>query len=266
MKPRIQFPDATRAEIYMLLKRMKKRLQEAKATRAQLHDVRDLVAATAVIHEAEEILAACREQLWAWDRIQAHQARSRGHWLTERNRPKATHLVRGQAAARAVGGRDDGASAPAGAAADDLRSPAVATRQAMGQGWPAPGGAGSAAENPLQSVNAGTVQREVDTPPGNVFSSPSEERISPNSLISRGIHYAKFNGGEFWARQLLPAAKIRAGQSRTGLAPSGCTGRLFGCPIALPTLPSCSDEAWTGRFNTNQRTPSEQGGVVSDPL
>src|SRR6266850_3946412 len=44
----------------------------------------------------------------------------------------------------------------------------------------------------------------------------------------------------------------------------GCTGRLFPL-MSIVNLPICSAESWMGDFITIHFTPSEQGGVVSEP-
>lgn len=56
-----------------------------------------------------------------------------------------------------------------------------------------------------------------------------------------------------------------AAYSTTKRAPSGCTGRLLGCPINLVNCSICCLDAVIGFFNTSQRTPSLQGGVVKEP-
>lgn len=56
------------------------------------------------------------------------------------------------------------------------------------------------------------------------------------------------------------------GYLRTVLALSGCTGRLLAKPRASVSRAICALEAVTWSFITSQITPSEQGGVVSDPL
>ena len=52
---------------------------------------------------------------------------------------------------------------------------------------------------------------------------------------------------------------------RTRRAFSGCTGRLFAKPTALLNAAICSFDAVTGLRTTSQVTPSEHGGVVSEP-
>lgn len=46
---------------------------------------------------------------------------------------------------------------------------------------------------------------------------------------------------------------------------NGCTGLLFGWCIMCSNASACSRETLTGSFITIHRTPSVQGGVVSDP-
>ena len=53
--------------------------------------------------------------------------------------------------------------------------------------------------------------------------------------------------------------------SCTTRALRGCTGRALGPKIVLNFL-ICPDEASIGCFNTYQLTPSEHGGVVSEPM
>jgi len=56
------------------------------------------------------------------------------------------------------------------------------------------------------------------------------------------------------------------GQFRTRRALSCCTGRLFGPCIARVSVSSSAVEMLIGCFMTSHNTPSEQGGVVSEPL
>jgi hypothetical protein len=53
---------------------------------------------------------------------------------------------------------------------------------------------------------------------------------------------------------------------KTGRAFTACTGRLLSNPSVVLKASSCSFEIVIGFFMTTQRTPSLQGGVVSDPL
>ena len=65
------------------------------------------------------------------------------------------------------------------------------------------------------------------------------------------------------------AAWVRSGAAdylSTGRAFTGCSGRLLSNPSVVLKASSCCFETVIGRFMTTQRTPSLQGGVVSDPL
>ena len=58
----------------------------------------------------------------------------------------------------------------------------------------------------------------------------------------------------------------QAVQRSTGRAPMGCTGRLLPKPSAPEMAAIWAGDALIGWRITSQRTPSLQGGVVSEPL
>ena len=59
--------------------------------------------------------------------------------------------------------------------------------------------------------------------------------------------------------------EMSTGSASTGRALSGCVGRLLSWMIDVKAL-IWSAESLIGVVMTIQRTPSEQGGVVSEPL
>src|SRR6476469_3468257 len=67
-------------------------------------------------------------------------------------------------------------------------------------------------------------------------------------------------------RVLHTPCRARDPYSRTTFRPlSGCTGRLLAKPTAFVKAPTCAADAVTGVRITSQVTPSEHGGVVSEP-
>lgn len=69
--------------------------------------------------------------------------------------------------------------------------------------------------------------------------------------------------------QLMPdrtAAAVDRSYLSTVRAFNGWTGRLLAKPIDLENCSTCAFETVAGLFRTSHQTPSEHGGVVSEPL
>jgi hypothetical protein len=84
------------------------------------------------------------------------------------------------------------------------------------------------------------------------------------TVNNRFIGFSLSNGRRIAGR--TPAHRYAAVYCKTGLALIGCTGRLLAKPSVDLNISICAFETVIGFFITIQRTPSLQGGVVSEPL
>ena len=89
----------------------------------------------------------------------------------------------------------------------------------------------------------------------------------PGSLPAFRVEYPPHGTAQSLS-SALQRVKSAPGQNHfsSGRAFTRCTGLLLGWCMMRLNFFTCSVETVSGCFITYQRTPSEQGGVVSDPL
>lgn len=167
--PRIQWPGLTTLTVLRLKGEIERRLFEAKGIRAKASSVREMVAATEVIHQLEEWLALAVEHLAAIKRERGWPT-----WYTV-----------------SAGGETpppDGRSASDGPGVAGAAPPPV-----TGQGRPAFVRAGSAADAPGRSGDSGKAPTKAPLHPAEpAFFCPADEGISTQNNGVGGIHYANY--------------------------------------------------------------------------
>lgn len=155
------------------------RLCELQAERVQAGTVRELVNSAQVLQMLQEAVDHCRSLIRAKRRTAGW-----GH-LHSPARPGAC------LPSPVLAGRDAPVSlAVAGTAADV--GVTGAKPLVMGQGWPAPVRAGSAARSPGRSGNEIPLPQEAAAHPGKALSRLQDEGISCQNNDMQGIHYAHF--------------------------------------------------------------------------
>ena len=114
------------------------------------------------------------------------------------------------------------------------------------------------------------------------ITSTGAQRLDPGGLLSQSFTCNMTGPGSLPAFRVeypphgtaqslssaLQRVKSAPGQNHfsSGRAFTRCTGLLLGWCMMRLNFFTCSVETVSGCFITYQRTPSEQGGVVSDPL
>lgn len=193
-------PGISSSTVRSMLAAFQATLFHAKAIRSETEDLRELVAVTAIVHQLEEGIAACRE--WLSKRNRERGWSSQFRRIFDKGGAPRRHLpahhpeprpVLAAALAMAMDGsarRTPGRSP----AAEDAAALGVSGAQpltAMGQGWPACSGAGSAAVIGVEAGNAKPFPQEATGLPGDALFPPKEERISTVINDLEDIHYAK---------------------------------------------------------------------------
>jgi hypothetical protein len=167
---------------------LEKMLACAREMRSEYTAIPDLIAATTVVHQIEEWLAKTIEHLAAlkaqrgWDHLgrgMADKSRRRSP-----GRPDAHHPVAHPAVASALtaalvdADRRTAGRRPPAEEGDALGVVGAQPPPAMGHGWPASPGAGSAAGISPEAGNASQLSRHQGSSPGDAFFRPVSERIS----------------------------------------------------------------------------------------